>query len=93
MFTRVAIYNEINLISAYSETLIVYLSELDSLWGSRGFWHHPRDINQLAPDPFRGDLITHVAVSPLSAHPEVILSIKLIGLPEKIVGKCVNHGL
>ena len=36
LFTRVAIYNEINFISAYSETWIVYLSELDSLWGSGG---------------------------------------------------------
>ena len=59
------------------------LVSLRLLRGPGGSQHRPRHIDQLAPQLVRGDLITHVVVSPLSVQPEVMLALKLIGFPEK----------
>ena len=54
------------------------------LRGPGGCQHHPRHIDQLTPELVRGDLITHVVVSPLSVQPEVMLALKLFSLSEEI---------
>ena len=48
-----------------------------------GGQHCLRHIDQLAPELVRGNLITHIVVSPLSVQPEVMLALKLTGFPEK----------
>ena len=60
------------------------VTSLRLLRGPGGAQHRLGHAYQLAPELVRGDLVTHVVISPLGVQPEVMLALKLIGFPEKI---------